>query len=144
MEGLLYVPPRAQVAAIVYGIAVGTASRVAGRGIHWREPYGLLNFRRSSWSCHFVLFYLIDNLDASCRFDSDRHRQQRDDDPGQRGRRSLIQRVGRQPLFAPAADSTINFTATIARESALSGTSSASSNAPNPTGIKALLPKLPS
>lgn len=125
---MLYLPPRAQAPAIDYGIAMGIPQRVSERGIHCPKLPGRRNFRRSSRSCHFVFLHLIDNPDAGYRFDSNRPGQKRDGGRTQRGRRVVNQRVKRQPLFMPAADSTLHFW----RGSALIETSSASSNAPEP------------
>lgn len=142
MEELLYLPPRAQAPAIDYGIAIGIPPRVSGRGIHCPKLSGRLNFRCSSWSCHFVFLHLIDNpmrVAGSTRTGPARSAMM----AARSGVGALLnQRVKRQPLFAPAADSPSNFVTTLARGSALIETSSASSNAPNPTGIRALLPTL--
>ena len=140
MEELFYLPPRAQAPVINYGVAIGIRSRLAKRGAHNRTLTALLNRRRSSRPCSFVPFSLIDNHPDAGR------RTTRIGTAASSTMATRSKAVTLPP--SPPADSsssqrlksTLNFNTAHARHTALSRIYCASSNAPNPTGITALLP----
>jgi len=138
MEELFYLPPRAQAPVIDYGVTIGTRSRLAKREAHNRKLIARPNRRCSTRFRRFTL-------------DSRSIIPMQVAGPTSTGARSSTMTACCEacafPLSAPGGssspqplNSTLSFVIALARHTAPSGISCASSNAPNPKGIQAHLP----
>lgn len=134
MERLFNLPPWVQAPPIDYGIAVGIPSRLAERGIHRWKLSGPQNCQRSSHFYRSFLFYLKDNpmpVAGSARTGAPRSSK---NIAGGGADAVAFSSLGGSDSSVQPLNSTFNFATTVARETALSAISSASSQCADSQG----------